>query len=92
MLLWQLGLIRQRSSAINPDLDRAAPLPIVIITKTQCFIYVILEIMPRPSEKERTRRETWARYLQSAARYGFGHRITRRFLVEVITLLCDNVP
>lgn len=36
--------------------------------------------MPRPSEKERTRREIWARYWQSAAQYGFGHHITRRFL------------
>lgn len=36
--------------------------------------------MPCPSEKERTRREIWARYLQCVVRYGFCHHTTRRFL------------
>ena len=36
--------------------------------------------MPRPSEKERTRREIWARYLLCAARYGVFHHRARRFL------------
>ncbi len=36
--------------------------------------------MPRPSKKECTRREIWAKYLRNASRYGFHHHTTRRLL------------